>query len=235
MIRLTVLASLTLLLSASFALGQATYEVNFEATWSRDNHPGNYPSNAHFSPLIGATHNSDVVIWNDGGLATGGFEDMAETGGTGTLNSELSRARRDGTVMNILRGAGIDSPGSTNFSFEVERSHSLVSLVTMVAPSPDWFLGVHNLDLVQDGRWVESISVDLFSYDAGTDSGTAFTSGNLDTNPAEPITLLGAPLEGTPAMGTFTFNLIAVPEPGTGVPALAAFLGLFFRYHRRER
>lgn len=235
MIRPLVLALLALACSATSTLAQATYEVTFDATWSRETHPGNYPSNAHFSPLIGATHNSDVVVWEAGGFATPGMEDMAETGGTGTLSSELRRASRDGTVMNTLRGAGINSPSSTKFTFEVDRSHSLVSLVTMIAPSPDWFLGVHDLDLVQDERWVDSITVELSAYDAGTDSGLAFTSGNLDTNPAEPISLLGTPLDGTPALGTFTFSLIAVPEPRTGLPILAAFLALVDRHRRRNR
>ena len=42
-----------------------------------------------------------------------------------------------------LRG----SPGSTQFEFEVSRDYPLVTLVTMVAPSPDWFVGVSALSL----------------------------------------------------------------------------------------
>jgi len=230
MVRNSVITSFVFFLTCAHvtathgATNGATYEVSFDGTWSRDTHPENYPAGAHFSPLIGATHNANVEFWSIGGLATNGIEVMAETGGTGPLSSEIRSASQNGTVLDTLRGSGISATGSTRFTFDIERSHPLVSLVTMIAPSPDWFLGVNGLELLQDGKWVDSVTIDLLAYDSGTDSGTTFTSGNSDTNPADPIGLLGAPLEGAP-LGTFTFNLIAVPEPSGGAMAL---IGLLF-------
>ena len=32
------------------------YNVRFEATWSDSTHPGSYPGNAHFSPLVALSH-----------------------------------------------------------------------------------------------------------------------------------------------------------------------------------
>jgi hypothetical protein len=98
----------------------------------------------------------------------------------------------------------------------------------MVAPSPDWFVGVDSLPLYENGQWRPLITVDLFPYDSGTDSGVFFDSPNADTQPREPIAALGAPFTGLPRMGTMTFTL--VPEPSgwllsaIGAGALAAVL-----------
>jgi hypothetical protein len=78
----------------------------------------------------------------------------------------------------------------------------------MIAPSPDWFVGVTRLDLRNGDTWVPQLTVDLFGYDAGTDSGINFTSPNADSFPQNPITVLGAPLPSVPALGTLTFTLL---------------------------
>ena len=53
----------------------------------------------------------------------------------------------------------------------------------MVAPSPDWFLGVNSLSLLEEGSWVDSVVIELFAYDAGTDSGAIYTSPDEATDP----------------------------------------------------
>ena len=57
----------------------------------------------------------------------------------------------------------------------------------MIAPSPDWFVGFNNLNLVVDGEFVESKVVQFVPYDSGSDSGVSFASDNLDTQPRENI------------------------------------------------
>lgn len=87
-----------------------------------------------------------------------------------------------------------------------------MTAVSMLAPSPDWFIGVSGLNLYENGKWVEQISIDLPVYDAGTDNGAVYRSANEDANPAMPITLLSASqtdfLNGTPTIGTFIFTRI---------------------------
>ena len=137
---------------------------------------------------------------------------MAETGGTTTLKSEIATAQGQGTMQHLLSGSGVNpSPGKTSFDFQIDASHTLVSVATMIAPSPDWFVGVHDLDLCgKDGKWLPSTVVDLLPYDSGTDSGTTFTSANADTQPPGVITaIVSAPLGNgstVAKMGTFTFT-----------------------------
>ena len=187
----------------------ATYEVAFASTWSSQNHPEDFPSSsAHFSPLIGATHDSEVVFWQAGGLATPGIKDMAELGTTGLLTTEVNAAISAGTAELRLSGSGLgESPGSVSLTFEISESHPLVTLVTMIAPSPDWFVGVSGLSLFTAGTFLDILAVDLHAYDAGTDSGVFYASDDAVTDPPQPISKIQSSpfLSGSPRLGTFTF------------------------------
>ncbi len=192
------------------------YEVTFDATWSVGTHT-NFPPNPHFSPLIGGTHDASVNFWQVGANASNGIESMAETGATSTLSSEVQAAILSGVAYTIISGGGIGlSPDSVTTTFDIHSAHPRVTLVSMIAPSPDWFVGVSDLPLFEDGQWHREVVVDLWPYDAGTDSGVNFTSANADTNPADPITLIGGfPFTGDPPLGTFTFKLVC-PNPPPG-------------------
>jgi hypothetical protein len=192
------------------------YEVTFDAAWSMATHT-NFPANAHFSDLVGGTHDGSVTFWQVGGSASAGMEEMAELGGTSTLSSEVNAKITTGQAYNVILGGGINpSPGSVSQTFEMHSAHPLVTLVSMIAPSPDWFVGVSDLPLFENGQWLSEVVVDLWPYDAGTDSGTDFTSANADTNPADPIALItGYPFENDPPLGTFTFQLVC-PNPPAG-------------------
>ena len=113
---------------------------------------------------------------------------MAETGSKDPLRSEINDAISDGTAFKLLGGGGINpSPGSVVIAFKVSEDYPLVSLVSMIAPSPDWFVGVDSLNLFEDGAFVDEKIVTLYAYDAGTDSGETYTSPDNPTDPQEPI------------------------------------------------
>ena len=181
------------------------YDVVFEATWSAETHPGAYLPAAHFCPLIGAVHNDSVTFWEVGGIATPGIESMAETGATSTLAAEYAAAGSN--VIDTIVGSTITSPRSSPTTFTIEETHPLVTLVTMIAPSPDWFVGVDSLSLRDGNAWIGQTAVELFAYDAGTDSGIAFQSPNADMTPHIAIALLQGPVDGETELGTFTFTL----------------------------
>ena len=56
--------------------------------------------------LIGATHNINTVFWEEGGLATTGIEQMAETGGTTSFSNEINNSIDLGDSKLIIRGSG---------------------------------------------------------------------------------------------------------------------------------
>ena len=199
--------------ASAFPSETARFSVTFNAQWSRASHPTDFPGNPHFSGLIGATHNSDVSLWTPGGSATPGIRNMAETGGKSPLTSEIEAHRSMGTVSNILSGGGVGrSPGTVSIEFDISQNHPLVSLVSMIAPSPDWFVGIHGLNLLVNGDWPDELIMDLEAYDAGTDSGVTYTSRNLATTPQGSISrVTDAPLDdslGLPPIGQFIFTRI---------------------------
>ena len=69
----------------------------------------------------------------------------------------------------------------------VSLEYDQVTFVTMIAPSPDWFIGVSGLSLLENGDWAQRIDVELFAYDAGTDDGRRYTSANKPLSPRQPI------------------------------------------------
>lgn len=190
------------------------YEVTFDAIWSEATH-GGLPPSPHFSGLVGGTHTDAVTFWQHGGMASAGIEAMSETGSKTLLRSEIESAIPGGAAYSYLSGGGISpSPGSVSKTFAMNSAHPLVTLVSMIAPSPDWFVGVSGLELYEAGRWKGEVVVDLYPYDAGTDSGVDFKSSNEDTQPREAISVItGFPFEGDPPLGTFTFRLLCANPP----------------------
>lgn len=164
------------------------YRVVFDALWSQATHPRDYPGNPHFSPLIRATHSAAVRFWAEGAIASDGIKRMAEQGFSSPLDAHINDAIAAGTARALLRGDQVRlSPASVALEIEEHQSHPLLTLVTMVAPSPAWFVGVGALPLFGDGRWVESITVELRPWDAGTDAGSSYGSADapVKTAPAD--------------------------------------------------
>ena len=66
----------------------------------------------------------------------------------------------------------------------------------MMAPSPDWFTGIKDIDMCVDGYWAKTMTVTGVPYDAGVDGGvyfrTADVSQGLNTNKIAKITCAGA-------------------------------------------
>ncbi|MYD57848.1 MAG: hypothetical protein F4246_12675, partial [Rhodothermaceae bacterium] len=201
-----------LLVSFVIAQGTATYDLTFTATWSSSTHPDNFPSSPHFSGMIGGTHDSTVSFWDTGAIASEGIKRMAELGSKGPLRSEINQAISAMNAGGIVEGSVMNSPGSQTITFDIRPSWNRVTVTSMVAPSPDWFVGVSGLDLLgSDGEWIDSLEVDLFVYDAGTDSGSDYTSQNQPTDPREPISrITSSPflVDGSvKPVGTFRFDL----------------------------
>lgn len=212
--RIAVAAAVAALVVAAFAAAHAAagetaqYTVRFDAAWSAATHPVDFPGNAHLSPLIGATHRVDQRFWEPGGLATNGIEQMAEEGRTPRLAGEVEAAIAAGAADQVLLGGGIPrSPGATTLSFAIDEDFPVVTLVSMIAPSPDWFVGVSALSLHEGGEWVQERVVNLVAWDAGTDSGRTFRSPDQDTFPPQLISRIQTgPLGNGEPMGTFTFT-----------------------------
>ncbi|XP_031834060.1 spondin-1 isoform X2 [Nomia melanderi] len=174
------------------ACEEAKYEVTFEGLWSRNTHPKDFPSKGwliRFSDVIGASHTVDYRFWKYNGLASVGLRQVAELGSTRKLESELKEQSEH--IRTIIKARGISYPnvtGKTFAVFRVDRKHHLMSLVSMLDPSPDWIVGVSGLELCRsDCTWIEHKELNLYPYDVGTDDGITYLSPDSATDPQEPI------------------------------------------------
>ena len=205
----------------SFSQSTANYDISFTSTWSETTHPHpDFPSNAHWSDLVGATHNSSVTFVEIVGMeefASPGIEDVAETGSNSAFNDEVDDAITAGTANQWLQQefspfAAISTATLSNIT--VSESFPLLSLISMIAPSPDWMIYVNSLNLrnaTNDG-WKNTFTIDLYPYDAGTeDNDNIYSTSNSATNPPEPITSLqGITPFSSLKVGTLTITLNSV-------------------------
>lgn len=187
---------------------KATYEVTVVMDWSAQTHPGYFPSsNAHISPFVVWSHTPETTIFTEGSVATPGMEKMAELGGTITLEEELQERVEKG-ILNFIVADRLDVPGEITESITVDEDHSLITFVTMLAPSPDWFVAVSDVELLVEGDFIESIEVPFVAYDAGTEEGVGFSIKNEETNPVENISpLTDIPAAELPLFGHVIFRL----------------------------
>ncbi|XP_011315131.1 spondin-1 [Fopius arisanus] len=184
--------------SGCCACDEAKYSLIMEGIWSNTTHPKDFPFSAwltHFSDVIGASHEPNFSFWGSDHVSTDGFRQLAEWGSASGLEAEL-RAKAQ-HLRTLVKAAGLWYPNvntNTTTSFRVDRKHPLLSVASMLGPSPDWVVGVSKLNLCQkDCTWLSRMDIDLYPWDAGTDNGISYMSPNSETRPREkmkPITTL---------------------------------------------
>ena len=167
--------------------GPAQYAVIVKSTWTKVSHPFEYPSGAHFSGMIGASHNAKYSIFAIGTRPTPGLEHLSEEGKHSPLDTEIRSAIDQGNALMLFESGGLKNwRDSMVATVRVDPAHPLVSVVNMIAPSPDWFTGAAAVNLADNGGWITRRTVTLYAYDSGGDDGTTYKAKDKDTNPKKP-------------------------------------------------
>jgi hypothetical protein len=173
--------------------GTATYRLTFTGKWTLNNNPSaEFPDNPSFSELIAASHEPGKhVMFNVGSLISDGGEVLAEKGDNDELRDEL---KDRSAVLDITRGDGsVSNTGVEVLELEVDATHSAISFMTMIAPSPDWFTGLDSYALRLANQWATDATILVNPYDAGTDNGNKFTSSNQNQVPQKPVSKITDP------------------------------------------
>ena len=195
-------------------LTTATYSVTLTNTMD-----DTIASEVHFSPFIGVTHSSATSVWENGKTASAGTQKIAEQGAQDTISAEAEAKILAGEAQFLITGtSGVAHPSDTTDgavtshakTFNVSSAYPLVSFISMIAPSPDWFVGVNSLALYENGSFKSEVTLDLVAYDAGTQDGTTFalelTDPNTDTTPQGTISRAQETAVAGKVVGTLTIT-----------------------------
>lgn len=179
-------------MNAASPMGTAEYAIVVKSTWTKANHPFEYPepgvlTGPHFSGIIGGSHNAKYSLFAEGTLPTPGLEHLSEEGKHTPLDAEIQAAIAAGSVgMMVESGPLKDFADSIVTTVKVDDAHPMVSFVMMVAPSPDWFSGAASVNLMENGAWAASRTLVLNAWDSGGDDGTTYKAADKDNNPKKP-------------------------------------------------
>lgn len=207
----TLLALMLTVLVAPFTKAQdiVKYDIKYTSIWNATDHTS-VPSNAHWSKLVGATHKTTDAFFAMGKTVSPGIKNVAETGNATVFSTEVNTAISNKEADQYIDGSNLATATGDILiaDLSVKKDYPLVSLITMVAPSPDWVIALNSYSLLDNqGNWKSSEKIDLFVYDAGTDNGTDYTSANDATSPAQGMSILNsAPINGK-KMGYITITL----------------------------
>lgn len=191
----------------------ATYRVTFTPNFSQANFPTDYPANAMFSGIVVAVHEPGKVVFRQGQVASDGLKTLAETGDSSDLinflNSQGGTDSADFIVMSLAAAAGPTEAQSLNVTIDPDKTS--ISVVAALMPSPDWFIGVDGVSMIETSTTlVTDLSIGLSPLDAGTDSGDTYNAADDPTVPAAPIDVInGLPFSTggpSPSIGTIRFE-----------------------------
>lgn len=189
------------------ACGTATYRLTFQGLWNRTTHPKDWPVKnpnlLHWTNPIGASHSPSYAIYSIGQPASAGVQSICAYGDTTIMRQALSLAasKSEGSA-NAPTGSSsattevsplfslISTPGmwgedvlmeSRTTLVSVNRTHPLVSMLTMLGPSPDWCTGFSGQSLCQyDCTWIDNMTLHLYPWDAGIRNGDTYMPKDAD-------------------------------------------------------
>lgn len=172
---------------SSGAVDEPIYTVRMLGTWNKQVHGPWYPDGAHLSPMVAWSHQDGDFIYELGKTASIGVEIVAETGSPKRIEREIHAVQNEGHITDYAIGNLTYAPGEDMVRVRVAPHTPNITVISMIAPSPDWFVAAKNISLFENGSWVERKRYAARIYDAGTDSGLTFTAEDDDTDPKETI------------------------------------------------
>jgi len=154
----------------------AKFTVTFKTYWGKHGTQNviNYPKPPkeeppHTGNMFLAIHNSNYNPFTLGKNASKGVAESSMYGTNNTLIQEISNDKRN--YSKYYTAPVLKTPGEHTFNVIANHKYPLMSFVTMIAPSPDWFTGVSSVNLLDIKK---SKTIPIYTYDAGTDYGTKF-------------------------------------------------------------
>lgn len=186
---------------------EASYKITITGTWKSPQF--SVPAGAHFTYFSGMVHNKGSQLWKSESFATVGLEAIAETGYQGPLFEEVDSIIAKNAAITQINIPPPSPEGTITRTVYLNSNFSCISFASMIAPSPDWFVGVTGLNLYHSGVWLKDTTLQLYVYDAGTEDGDVFDYNNPSTIPRQQIRLLTSGNASVLANGNTSLSAIA--------------------------
>lgn len=127
----------------------------------------NLTHGSHFTPLLVGAHEASTHLFTSGEAASASLQAMAEGGSIAGLAADLGSA--NASIVENPAG-GLLAPGASTTTSEIDTdgtSNNYLSVVAMVLPSNDGFVGLNSWRIpTEPGTY----SINVNAYDAGTEA-----------------------------------------------------------------
>ncbi len=147
-------------IAAAFLLAGASAQAQnlgqFEVTIT------NITQGQTFTPQLVVTHSANASLFDLGGQASPGLEQLAEGGATGPLQDELANATREATTID-----GLLEPGQSVTAVISARGRDRLSVAAMLIPTNDTFMALNGATLPRGNR--PDVHM-VPAYDSGTEA-----------------------------------------------------------------
>ncbi len=193
-----------------FGADEAQYEITIQVNWNSRNHGQYYPSSARLSQPVTWTGSNNPVFFI-GQNASAGMIEFAESGRTRGIKKELEDLRELGRIDQFEITDVVDAPGANTYTMTINRDSPVVSIAAALLPSPDWFVTLEGLNLLEDNRWKTGVTVSGIVLDVGSQAGNSFVNSTAASETNGVITSLSdIPVQTLPAFVTFQFRQINI-------------------------
>lgn len=169
---------------------EARYTIEITGKWSAPDFT--IPAGVHFTSVVGMVHNNNTRLWRSGTKASLGVENVAEIGNTTAIRKEIDSILARSSAISFLLINAPPATGTTTSAIYCNSNYSRISFLSMIAPSPDWFIGLDGFNLFSSNKWISDTTINLYVYDAGTEDGDVFSSSNPATIPQQNIRQLSS-------------------------------------------
>nr|WP_136250755.1 spondin domain-containing protein [Ningiella ruwaisensis] len=156
----------------------------------------NLTQGIYFTPILLVAHTPDASLFEVGEMASAELQAMAEGGSLDGLVTIGASINADAAAN---PAGGLLAPGqSTSAELSTSDSNTVLSVVAMVLPSNDGFIGLDNWQIPTEAG---TYTVYLNAYDAGTEANDELRGSGAPGMPGMPVPPPLEPLLGTGGSG----------------------------------
>jgi hypothetical protein len=141
----------------------------------------NLTQGLHFTPIAAVAHTPDTSLFEVGEEASPEIQEMAEGGSLAGLTTIATSISAD--VLAEPTAGPLGPTQSVSGSFMTADGNTVLSIVAMILPSNDGFIGLDNWTIPTEAG---TYTVFLNAYDAGTEANDELVGGGAPGTPGMP-------------------------------------------------